>query len=154
MDNSSLKFLSEEFTNHLKTLDENSPPVFGKMNVCQMIEHMSDSVRIANGKDPHVIITPEERLKPMKDFLMSEKDFRPNTPNALLPDIPPPCRNSSKAAAILELETEIRDFIRHFENNPGSTLTNPFFGHLNFQEWTRLLHKHALHHLRQFGVKV
>jgi hypothetical protein len=23
---------------------------------------------------------------------------------------------------------------------------------LNFQEWTQLLTKHALHHLRQFGV--
>jgi oxepin-CoA hydrolase/3-oxo-5,6-dehydrosuberyl-CoA semialdehyde dehydrogenase len=154
MENAMLKFLSEDFTAHLKQLDESTPPVFGKMNVCQMIEHMSDSFRIANGKDPHSILTPAERLQPMKAFLMSEKDFRPNTPNALLPDQPVPCRNSSKAAAIAELETEIRDFIRYFEINPGSTLTNPFFGDLNFSEWIRLLHKHSLHHLRQFALQV
>jgi hypothetical protein len=32
------------------------------------------------------------------------------------------------------------------------TTRNPFFGDLNFAENVHLLHKHALHHLRQFGV--
>lgn len=149
-----LSFLRYGFVTELKTLDSDTTPAFGKMNVQQMIEHMSDSLRIANGKDKFEILTPQERLKPMKDFLMSEKDFRPNTPNSLLGDVPAPCRNKTKEEAIAELEREIEGFINYFENNPTSSQTNPFFGDLNYAEWVQMLHKHALHHLRQFGLAV
>ena len=50
-----------------------------------------------------------------------------------------------------ELEGEINDFVSYFEQHPGSTTTNPFFGELNFEEWIQLLHKHAVHHLKQFN---
>ncbi len=149
-----LTFLRIDLLEHLRSLPGDTQPLFGKMNVCQMIEHMSDAVRIANGKDKHSIVTPEERLKPMKDFMMSEKDFRPNTVNSLLPEMPLPCKSASKEEAIAELETELRDFIAHFESKGDSTVTDPHFGNLNYAEWVHLLYKHALHHLRQFGVTV
>jgi len=90
----------------------------------------------------------------MKNFIMSEKDFRPNTPNALLGEMPEPLRNESKEKALAELQIEIADFVKHFEANPGTLETNPFFGHLNYAEWVHGLHKHAIHHLRQFGVAI
>ncbi|MBK9525741.1 MAG: DUF1569 domain-containing protein [Bacteroidetes bacterium] len=146
-----INFLRKTFIEKLKELDPATPPVWGLMNVQQMIEHMSDSFRIANGKDPHVIVTPAERLEPMKNFLLSEKEFKPNTKNILMSETPPNIRRANKMEAINELEGEINDFVSYFEQHPGSTTTNPFFGELNFEEWIQLLHKHAVHHLKQFN---
>ena len=132
-----INFLRKTFIEKLKELDPATPPAWGLMNVQQMIEHMSDSFRIANGKDPHVIVTPAERLENTKNILMSET--------------PPNIRRANKMEAINELEGEINDFVSYFEQHPGSTTTNPFFGELNFEEWIQLLHKHAVHHLKQFN---
>lgn len=154
MNTSKLNFIRTDFVQYLKTIDADTIPVFGKMNVQQMIEHMIETFQIASGRLTFDLMTPAERLKPMKDFLLSEKDFRPNTPNALLPDEPVPCALESCDEAIFRLNVEIAYFIRHFEENPNIIITNPFFGDLNFEEWVQLLHKHILHHLRQFGVKV
>ena len=65
---------------------------------------------------------------------------------------PPPYRLSSKEAAIEELKSEIEDFFAVFAGNDGLKIANPFFGHLNYEMQVQLLHKHATHHLRQFGV--
>jgi len=54
--------------------------------------------------------------------------------------------------AINEYNKQVTAFITYFENNKGTTLTNPFFGELSFEEWTHLLHKHAVHHSKQFGL--
>jgi hypothetical protein len=154
MNNEKLDFLKNTFIAELKKIAPDTPAVFGKMNLQQMVEHMSDSFQIANGKDKYPLMTPIDRLQSMKDFLMSEKDFRPNTKNALLPDEPAPCRLASIELAFNELRREVDDFVTYFETKPGETTTNPFFGHLNYEEWVQILYKHALHHLRQFGVDI
>jgi hypothetical protein len=41
-----------------------------------------------------------------------------------------------------------------FQENHMQQTRNPFFGDLNFEENVHLLYKHALHHLKQFGVMV
>ncbi|MBK7850693.1 MAG: DUF1569 domain-containing protein [Bacteroidetes bacterium] len=151
---SKLYFLQRKFIDKLTELDPDTKPLWGNMNVQQMIEHMSESLRIANGKNPHPLITPAEKVQAMKDFLASDKEFRPNTKNILMEETPPELRLKDKTKAIQELENEIKYFVAHFEEHPGTTVTNPFFGHLTFQEWIQLLHKHAKHHLKQFGVEV
>jgi hypothetical protein len=50
------------------------------------------------------------------------------------------------------LKNEISDLIKHFEEEEGRRVVNPFFGNMNKQEWIQLLHKHARHHLKQFNV--
>src|SRR5579875_341363 len=122
------------------------------MTVQQMVEHFTDSVRIASGQTVHqLIITPEENLQKMQDFLMSEKPFRENTRNPLMPEVPAPVRNSSIEKALNELQSELDQFFAVFEANQHLTTRNPLFGDLNFEMNVQLLHKHALHHLRQFG---
>lgn len=145
-------FLKNEFIPLLKSINPSAKPLWGKMNLHQMVEHMSDSIRIANGKAPHTIHTPADLLPKFKAFMMTEKSFRENTKNVLLSDEPPSIRNTSIDAAFSELQTEIADFFKVFENDKNKTATNPFYGELNFNEWVQLLHKHATHHLKQFGV--
>ncbi|MBX2904425.1 MAG: DinB family protein [Taibaiella sp.] len=146
------RFLKTEYTEVLHDLDANAPRKWGKMNVQQMIEHMSDYVRIASGRTPMDVITPAENLERMQSFLASEKPFRENTPNALMADDPAPTRHETKDEALSELQGEINYFFDAFAKDPSKTLNNPFFGVLNYQQQVQLLYKHATHHLRQFGM--
>jgi hypothetical protein len=154
MTNDKLNFLLQTLPSLLRKLDPATEPHWGKMNVQQMVEHMCDSVREANGKTPRTLKIEEERIPKMKEFLLSDKEFRPNTKNALMGDEPFPVRNKSFDAAIDEIESELKDFEQHYKSNPDSVITNSFFGHLDFNEWTHLLYKHAVHHLKQFGVLI
>ncbi len=147
-------FLKEEFTQGLAELDADTPRKWGKMNLQQMIEHMAEYVSIASGKSSVRNVTPEATLPRMQAFLASEKPFPENTPNVLLPDEPAPVKHATKEEAIAELQTEIDNFLAVYEQNEGRITPNPFFGDLDFEQQVQLLHKHATHHLRQFGVEV
>ena len=149
-------FLRTEFVSHLKRLDPTSAPRWGKMDVQQMIEHFAgDALRTSSGRlKIETILTPPERLEKMREFMMSNKPFKENTPNPLLLVEPLPHRFNTIQAAIGALQMELIYFFQAFDNNPGLTTRNPFFGDLNFDQNVQLLHKHALHHLRQFGKEV
>src|SRR3569833_1556292 len=97
-------FLRNQYTKVLAALDVNTPRKWGKMNVQQMIEHMTDYMRIANGRDVQPTVTPEDKLPRMQGFLASEKPFPENTPNSLMPDMPIPTKHASKQDAIDELQ--------------------------------------------------
>lgn len=146
-------FLRNKYIPLLTTIEPGTQPRWGKMNLHQMIEHMSYSLRQANGREEYAIVTPEEHLERMRAFLESEKPFRENTPNKLLPDNPEPPKTANIALALEELKGEIEHFFDVFRAHPDKKITNPFFGVLNYEQWVQLLHKHAWHHLRQFGVE-
>lgn len=148
-------FLRTKLIRYLQQLDPATPPRWGKMNVQQMIEHFSgDAVRNANGRlKIETIITPPENLQQMRDFMMGNKPFKENTRNSLLGEEPQPLRYKTVQAAIGALHQELIYFFEAFEKNPDLLTRNPFFGDLNFEQNVQLLHKHALHHLRQFGVE-
>ena len=122
------------------------------MTLQQMIEHFADSIRIASGKTVHTnILTPSEHLDKMRAFLESEKPFKENTKNVLMPEIPAPVRTPSKDDAMKELKQEIEYFFSVFEKNKLQVTRNPFFGDLNYEQNVQLLYKHAQHHLKQFS---
>jgi hypothetical protein len=145
-------FLKNEFTAILTKLDADAPRKWGKMNVQQMIEHMSDYVRIANGKTPVHVVTEAEKIPRMQGFLTSEKPFPENTPNALMPETPPQVRHATKEEAIAELQQELGYFFEVHEKEAGRKTNNPFFGELSYEMQVQLLHKHGMHHLNQFGA--
>ena len=146
-------FLLNEFVLLIKTIDEDQEPNWGKMNVHQMVEHMTDSFRIANEKNKdEKIITPADRLEATYQFMMSDKPFKENTKNSQLADAPPPTRHEFLEDSILELDNEVTDFHTFFKGDPEKKTTNAIFGYLNYAEWVQLLHKHAMHHLKQFGA--
>ena len=147
-------FLRTKLVGYLQRLDPFTPPQWGKMNVQQMIEHYSnEGLRIANGtRRIDTILTPPEKLGKVKEFMMSEKPFKENTKNRMMNDEPEPLKHKTVQSAIGELHQELITFFEMFEQNPEMTTRNPFFGDLNFEENVQLLYKHALHHLRQFGV--
>ncbi len=147
------QFLSESYIKQIRQLDPAAQRKWGKMNVHQMIEHMSDSFRIANGKDVHTgILTQEEKLPRFQAFVMSDTPFKENTKNILLPEEPLELRYQNIGESIDELENEISDFFKKFDKDKHLIIRNPFFGDLNYEQWVALLYKHSWHHLNQFGV--
>ena len=146
-------FLRNQFTGVLAKLDPATPALWGKMNVQQMTEHMSDYVRIASGKTLMEVVTPADMLPRMQGFLASEKPFKENTPNALMPEEPLPVKHATQQEAIDELQQELSHFFEVHEQQYSKVTPNPFFGDLQFHQQVQLLHKHATHHLRQFGLE-
>ena len=148
-------FLKYRFVPLLRQIPSDTPPAWGKMTLQQMIEHFADYMRIASGKTVYTdIITPPGNLQRMRDWVMSDKPFRENTANPLMPEVPAPVRNPSVEDALKELDTEMKYFFTVFEQNNLNTTRNPFFGDLNFEQNVQLLYKHALHHLKQFGKEL
>lgn len=148
-------FLRTKLITLLQRLDPATPPRWGKMSVQQMIEHYGgDAVRNANGRlKMETIITPLEHLDRMREFMMSEKPFKENTKSPLMGEEPAPLRYKTVQGAIGALQQELIYFFEAYEKNPAMIIRNPFFGDLNFEQNVQLLYKHALHHLRQFGVE-
>ena len=117
-----------------------------------MIEHFSDAVMNASGKLKLPVVYEGEKLRKFREFLMSEKSFLPETKNPLMSEAPMPPRCNTVEASINKLKEELICFFEEFKKNPEKITLNPFFGELNFEQNIRLLYKHALHHLKQFGA--
>jgi hypothetical protein len=149
-------FLRSGLVSHLQRLDPGAAPLWGKMNVQQMIEHFAlDALRNANGALVfEKIVTPPEKLVRFREFLMSEKPFKENTLNPLMGETPAPVKYNTIQAAIGALQEELIHFFEVFEKEPQRIIRNPIFGDLTFEQNVQLLYKHALHHLRQFGVDI
>lgn len=148
-----INFLENDFPKFLQTLDASAKGKWGVMNAQQMVEHMSYSLRNANGKDIKKILTPAEHLPKYREFVLSDKPFKENTKNIELPETAIPVKHSSMKDAIAEMKQEWNDVKEAYKNNPAKNITNPFFGDLNFEEQVHLLYKHTMHHAKQFGFE-
>jgi hypothetical protein len=149
-----ISFLKNELTGHLENIPADRVPAWGKMNPQQMVEHLSrDAFRVASGKVTFPLMTPEEHIPKMQEFLRSDKQFKENTVNKLLATEPVPVVHQNMSEALTELRAEIDYFFETFQQEPGKKVVNPSFGEMDFELQVLLLHKHALHHLRQFGVE-
>lgn len=147
-------FVSQDFLKKVKSIHPSTKGSWGVMNVHDMVEHMSDSFRMASGKDLYTeILTPSENIPKLQAFILSDKLMRENTKNSLMGETPAPHRHEQIEDAYKELETEIHDFIQVFSQNKERIIRNPFFGDLNYELWIALLYKHGKHHLRQFGIQ-
>ncbi len=146
------QFLQKEFLIILRSLSPDTKPNFGKMNVHQMIEHMEYAFRQAMGEYPQPRLQDEAATQKMYQFMMSDKPFRDNTPNPYLPAVPPAPLHPTTEDSIKALEQTIHQFFHYYDSNPDAAVDNPFFGRLQYPECLHLLHKHALHHIRQFSA--
>jgi hypothetical protein len=146
-------FLSKAFIPLLQKIPAGTPARWGKMNFQQMIEHFSHALKIATGNVQQPRILTGEKQQKAYEFMMSEKPFRENTVNPNLPETPLPPAHHTVQASINELQETLLDFFKTYEGQPGKRVMNPFFGELNYAEQVHLLYKHALHHLKQFGVE-
>lgn len=146
------EFLKNNFIPLLKKLKVEDKGNWGIMTAQQMIEHLTDAVKNASGKLVLPILNEGERLQKSRNFLMTEEPFKENIDNPLIPKEGIPNRQPDIQSAINKLQSELNYFFETFEKNPELKTGNAFFGQLDYNMNVQLLHKHALHHLRQFGL--
>ena len=146
------QFLKNDYLPLLRKLKGDEKGNFGKLSPQGMIEHMCDAFGNAYGRIHLALHTKEEMVPRFREFALSDKPFKDNTPNAYMSEQPEPLRKASISEAIADLEKEIKTFFDFYNSNPGAVKLNPFFGEFNYNDWLHLLHKHANHHLKQFNL--
>lgn len=149
-----LDFLKNQYILLIRSADPATTPKWGKMNFQQMVEHVSAFFKVSTHKLKFDLVSPPEHMPKLKEFLMSDKQFRENTkaPTSIIGEEPFPVHYTSSEEAVAKLEKEVNHFFHFYETNPAATAVHPVFGELNFEEWVRLHYKHVTHHLRQFGL--
>jgi len=141
----------EEILYHLDSLEETTQPIWGKMSAQRMIEHLSDTLRLAKGELNVQLEIPEDKVEKAKQFIHSEHPMPKNFEAIFAPEIAE-LRNESIDLAVDEFTINWIEFILKFEEEPTLKTLHPNFGMLSFEDWTALNKKHITHHLTQFGL--
>ena len=147
------EFLKNDLIPLLEKLGADEKARWGIMTPQQMIEHFADAVKNASGSLLLPTLNEGEKLEKSREFLMSETPFKQNIDNPLIPKEGIPHRQPDLQAAINKLKKELDHFFLVFERNPELKTGNAFFGQLDYNMNIQLLHKHAVHHLKQFGLE-
>lgn len=154
MNQEKLNFLKNDFLPLVKDLPAEAAGKWGKMNGQQMVEHLTAFFKVSSGRLQLPFVSPVEHLPKLREFLLSEKEFRENTkaPTQIVPEEPLPLRKENMQEALQGLEKSIDEFFSFFSDNAEKKTVHPVFGELNFAEWVQLHHKHIKHHLKQFNL--
>ncbi|TSJ46709.1 DUF1569 domain-containing protein [Fluviicola chungangensis] len=141
----------ESVLSHLNKLTPEKQPAWGKMSAQRMVEHLTDTLRIATGENPQELIIPEEKVERMVAFLYSDKPMAQNM------EVPfakegTPLRNEELELAIDEFVDVYLEFQELFAQNPELKTVHAYYGPLDYEQWNLLNKKHLTHHFTQFGI--
>lgn len=138
-----------EIVHRLEHLKANATPLWGKMQVNQMLAHCSLGLEMARG-----LIRPRRSFmgrilgRIFRPQYSNEIPFGKNIPTA--PELLP-----TDVMAFQEIKNELVMHIKAFQTDgPGGCTDHPhpFFGPLTPEEWGIGMYKHLDHHFRQFGI--
>ncbi len=149
-----MEFIEANLENILPYFEKLSPeskPLWGSMSAQRMVEHLTDTLKIATGENPQKLEIPADRIERMQAFLESDKPMAQN--------IEVPFAKKDTGLRHEELELAVDEFVDtwlHFEElyeqNPELKELHPFYGQLSYEQWQRLNSKHLTHHFTQFGL--
>ena len=137
-----------QLTKRIDQLKTGSRPLWGKMNVFQVVVHCQKPLEVYFGT-----IRLKRNLAGWlfggmaKRRFMSDAPFPKNLPTV----------KEFKVVHEGDLQKEknkLKQMIQEFASGAQAdeVRTHPFFGKLTGTEWAALLYKHTDHHLQQFGV--
>jgi hypothetical protein len=138
-----------EILQRIEKLTPESKPLWGTMNVAQMMAHCANAAKMPTGEIATKRVGFPINLlgKLVKSKVLAEGPLRKNSHTAA----------EIKVTDPKEFDTEKTNFIRAVkklsaENAVEKNAVHPFFGSMTPEEWGRINYKHADHHLSQFGV--
>ncbi|MER2999172.1 DUF1569 domain-containing protein [Pontibacter populi] len=141
---------TEELITRIHKLQKYSRPLWGKMNVAQMLAHCNVTYELVY-EDKHPKPNPIMKFLAklfVKDFVVNEKPFKQNVHSA----------PHFKIVDTKEFETEKSRLITYLQKTQqlGQSYfegkESHSFGPLNSSQWNNMFYKHLNHHLSQFGV--
>lgn len=138
--------VKQDIIKRINNLTPQSPALWGKMNVAQMLAHCQMPLGVATGDHKIQRSFLFKLIGPMfKGLIFSEKPFKRNlgTDKSFI-------MNKEK-----DFNTEKQKLIDMIERFSEKTMTDephPIFGKMTKEEWSKGSWKHLDHHLQQFGV--
>jgi hypothetical protein len=131
----------------LQTLTPEHTARWGRFSVAGMVAHLNDATRMALGElDVRAKAPPFLRLAPVRYLFIHVLPMPRSAPTA--PEL-------LARSSLADLAAEQEGFAALFDRlGVAATLapSHPAFGPMTRDDWGVLAHKHADHHLRQFGV--
>lgn len=140
---------AQEIQNRIESLQTESPRLWGKMDVAQMMAHCAIGLETATGK-----IHPQRTFLGklvggfLQGMLTDDKPMgkgAPTHPTFVMADIRNFDKEKSRLIALL------KEFSAGGETGV-TTSPHPFFGKITPTQWSSGTWKHLDHHLRQFGA--
>jgi len=139
----------DELKQRIASLQPDTPRLWGKMNVAQMLAHCSVGMEISLGdKSTPQVLLGKIFGKWAKAGFFRNGSMRKNTPTA-------PIYVVANPGEFAQERDRLSDLIQRFQaSGPAGCTTGPhaFFGKLQAHEWAILNYVHVDHHLKQFGV--
>ncbi|MDF9798165.1 hypothetical protein OKW21_003428 [Catalinimonas alkaloidigena] len=144
------KEVSENTIHRIDQLKPDTQPLWGKMNVSQMLAHCNVTYEMVyEDKHPKPNFLMKFFLKSfIKETVTGEKPYKRNTrtaPAFLIIDSRDFEKEKTRLINYIRKTQELGEV--HFDNKASHS-----FGKLNINEWNNMFYKHLDHHLNQFGV--
>jgi len=135
----------EEVIKRINTLSENSRPLWGKMNVYQMVKHCTlwEEMLLGKKKYKQSLLGRLVGKMALKSMLKDEPAER-NLPTV-------PSFKMSGNGDITAAKAEWVKLIEQHDLQENTGFIHPFFGALTADQAGRMAYKHIDHHLRQFN---
>lgn len=136
----------------LRSLPAERKPNWGILTPHHMIEHLSGSIRMSNGKVYLPQLIADEKIPARLEFLYSENAFPKDLKFIDEPAVLKPLKTASLTEAIDLLEQMLYLFDAHYVSHPTDKPIHPFFGPLNEAQWLQFHNRHWNHHFEQFSL--
>ncbi|MDQ6479561.1 DUF1569 domain-containing protein [Dyadobacter sp. LHD-138] len=144
------KAVSREVINRIEKLDSHTQPIWGKMNVAQMLAHCCVSYEYVyeNKYKPPGFLMKLILKNMVKNTVVNETAYKRNNrtaPDFLITDERDFQIEKERLIAYIEKTQELgKSYFKDRESHS--------FGKLSCTEWNNMFYKHLDHHLTQFGV--
>ena len=140
---------NEIIISRINKLTPESKGLWGKMTVDQMLSHCQAPMDFAFGETPMKANFLMQLLgKMFKGKILNSNEFKKNSPTA-------PAFIRTEVYDFDETKNGLIERINRFSelgHNAIKTTKHPFFGEMNYDEWSKMHTMHLDHHLKQFGV--
>ncbi|WP_103071018.1 DUF1569 domain-containing protein [Aquimarina sediminis] len=139
--------IQNEIENRIESLSKNSLPIWGKMDISQMLHHCQFPLKIALKKDSPKIKSNFFAKLLFKKSMYNDKLWKKNIPTL----------SKLKVTDQKDFDTEkevLLSLVTSFSNQRDREEWNdhPLFGKFTTDQWGKMQYKHLDHHLRQFNA--
>ena len=138
---------NQDVISRIEKLTPNTPAIWGKMTVDQMLKHINEAMLVAFGENEVKVNLLMRFLGRVMKNKVFNSDFKKNSPTAK------EFIFTEKYDFDASKNELVKNFSRFAEGHQSIKLTNhPFWGKMTSEDWDKLMWKHMDHHLKQFGV--
>lgn len=141
------KTTRDDLIKRINSLNENSKPFWGKMNIYQMLSHnaMWQQMMLGKLESKRVFMGNIFGKVALKNVLKDDAPLRKNTPTT------PEVMSKEKSGDLEFQRKKWIEGVEEYANFSNNDFIHPFFGKMTREQVGYFAYKHNDHHLRQFG---